>query len=166
MRHLVLVGLSGAGKSTIGKLLHKNLGLPLVDTDSMIERIQDRSVSEIFDTDGEAYFRDVETLFLKQLKLDTPTIIATGGGMVLRKENRDMLRKLGVVVWLNTSPEDIIRVIKADASRPLLEGQDKFAKLKALLSQRSGCYDEVAHHEIVTLGMSEIDVAEKVSRIF
>jgi shikimate kinase len=166
MKHLVLVGLSGAGKSTIGRLLHKTLDMPLIDTDRAIEVIQDRSVSDIFEMEGDVYFRELETLVLRHLKLDAPSIIATGGGMVLREENRGLLKKLGIVVWLNTSPEDIVRVIEKDTTRPLLEGSDKLKTLQDLFEQRKDVYAEVAHFEVSNAGMTESEVADKVAAIW
>jgi shikimate kinase len=166
LKHLILVGLSGAGKSTIGRLLHDDLGLPLVDTDRVIEIIQERSVSDIFDADGEAYFRELETLVLKQLDLDKPSIIATGGGMVLREENCNLLKALGTVVWLNTSPEDIVRGIKEDSSRPLLEGDDKLSRLKLLLDERYDFYKGVSDFELLTEGLNEVEVSEEVKSFY
>ena len=119
--NLVLIGMSGAGKSTIGIALSYRLRMPFVDVDSYIERTQNMTISEIFETYGNDRFRDIESAAVKHMGLDYKrTIISTGGGVILRPENMEYLKKNGIVVYLNRSVENILKTLKSE-KRPLLK---------------------------------------------
>ena len=110
MKNIVLMGFMGAGKTTIGKKLSSALKYEFIDTDEWIEKEQGRNISDIFAEDGEAAFRDMETDLLKRLRnKDEKFILSIGGGMPVREENRALLRNLGIVIYLKTSKEEIIR---------------------------------------------------------
>ena len=166
-QNIVLVGYMGSGKTSVGKALADNKGYKFIDTDSMIEEKTGRSISDIFAADGESAFRDMETELLKELSKDVPTgaVISTGGGIVLRKENHELLRKLGRVVYLKASAETTFARVKGDTTRPLLAAEDEEAlKLKIIdmLKIRGGYYEMAADETFVTDGF---DVSEIAGRI-
>lgn len=160
LKNLILIGFMGTGKSTIGRHLSKALGYPLIDTDARIVAQQKRSIAEIFDSEGEERFRDLETETLRSLRDDRchKRIIATGGGIVLREENRQLLRELGFVVWLVAQPETILERTSRNKERPLLQTADPLDTIRAMLSQRDASYRESAHLALETtnLDFSEI----------
>lgn len=123
MNNIILVGYMGCGKTTVGKNVAKNKSFTFIDTDEMIEKQQGKKISEIFDKNGEAAFRDMETEYLKQLlgSNQENLVISTGGGMAVREENRKLLAKLGRVIYLKVSPEVVYDRLKTDTTRPLLQ---------------------------------------------
>ena len=147
LKNLILVGFMGTGKSTIGRQLSKALGYPLIDTDARIVAQQKRAIADIFESEGEDHFRDLETETLRTLKNDKchKRIIATGGGIVLREENRQLLRDLGFVVWLVAQPETILERTSRNRDRPLLQTQDPEQTIRLMLEQRDASYRESAH---------------------
>jgi len=159
MRNIILVGFMGCGKSTIGWELHKSLGYPFIDTDQAIEKEVGRKISKIFETDGEAAFRKMETECLKQLieQKTKRTIIATGGGMVTTPENIALLRTLGFVVWLTCSPESIYERTSRNNNRPLLQCANPHEAIRELLAKRKPLYKASAHLEI---NSSDLDIHE------
>ena len=151
MSNIVLMGFMGAGKTTIGKELAKALGYEFIDTDERIEKEQGRKISDIFSKDGEAVFRDMETDLLKRLQnSEGKFILSIGGGMPVREENRRLLRRLGTVVYLKTSKEEIIRRVSGAADRPLLQGGTLEEKVTSLMNAREQIYMETACVEVVT----------------
>jgi shikimate kinase len=144
-RHVVLIGMMGTGKTTIGRLLAERLGRPLVDSDAMIERQTGRTVREIFEADGEPAFRVLETAALVEaLAAPTPLVIAAAGGVVLSAENRAVLRGAdAVVVWLRAEPAVLAGRVGAADHRPLLD-HDPEGSLRRLLEARAPLYAEVA----------------------
>lgn len=151
MSNIVLMGFMGAGKTTIGKELAKALGYEFIDTDERIEKEQGRKISDIFSKDGEAVFRDMETDLLKRLQnSEGKFILSIGGGMPVREENRSLLRRLGTVVYLKTSKEEIIRRVSGAADRPLLQGGTLEEKVTSLMNAREQIYMETACVEVVT----------------
>lgn len=146
-KNIVLIGFMGSGKSTVGRDLHQRLGYPLVDMDQTIERAEGRKIAAIFAQEGEAVFRDMETALLQ--KLAAPggdrTIISTGGGVVARAENRELLRRLGYVVWLDAPLELIDERTGKSRDRPLLNDGKRDEKIRSLLEQRRPWYRETAH---------------------
>ncbi|MCP5535796.1 MAG: shikimate kinase [Akkermansiaceae bacterium] len=156
MRNIVLVGFMGSGKSTIGRELNKNLGYDLIDTDHVIERQTGKSIPEIFAEQGEDAFRSLETSLLEHLIIQETNhhIISTGGGMVCRPGNLPLLRRLGFVVWLSCSPEDIFERTSRHSNRPLLQCDDPMQAIVDLLEQRSPCYAQASHLKICTSGLN------------
>jgi shikimate kinase len=150
-RPIALVGLSGAGKSSIGRALAAHLGWPLLDTDALVVRAAGRDVAQIFAAEGEARFREREAAALCQALESPLAVIATGAGVVLRAENRALLRERALVAWLDAPTAALIARLRAhDEARPLLQGDDPAARLEALRAARAALYAEVANIRIAT----------------
>ncbi|MEY2622709.1 MAG: shikimate kinase [Pseudomonadota bacterium] len=145
---LALVGLPGSGKSTVGRQLARRLGLPFIDADQVIESRLGCSIREFFEREGEERFRDLESEALDQLTRQHPGVLSTGGGVVLRPLNRQILRERTTVFYLRTTPEEIYRRLRHDKVRPLLQVSDPLARLRDLFDQRDPLYREVAHHVV------------------
>lgn len=136
--NIVLIGMSGAGKSTVGMALSYKMRMPFVDMDSYIERTEKMTVTEIFETYGAEGFRNIETKVAQHIGgTYKKTIISTGGGVVLRPENMEYLKKNGVVVYINRSVENILKTLNAD-KRPLLKENPQ--KLYDMYEERHGLY--------------------------
>jgi shikimate kinase len=144
--HVILIGFMGAGKTTIGKRLSKKLGVSLLDTDRLIEEEAQITISRIFETKGEEAFRQAETRMLKTLaKYEDKAVISVGGGLPMREENRKILKEMGTVVYLRVRPSTVIKRLKGDTTRPLLQGEDAQKKVRTLLNDREKLYQEAAH---------------------
>ena len=145
-----LIGLPGSGKSTVGRQLARRLGLSFVDSDQVIEQQLGCTIRDYFEREGELSFRDVEQSVLDQLTLGPPVVLATGGGSVLRLQNRLHLRERSRVVYLSSSPDELFRRLKNDLSRPLLQVADPLKRLRELFEIRDSLYIETAHFVIQT----------------
>jgi shikimate kinase len=165
MNHVFLVGFMGAGKSTVSRLVGKRLDRPAVDIDTEIETTAGRSVREIFEDVGEDAFRELETERLRLLADAEPSIVACGGGIVMRDENRVMLKDLGTVVYLKVSAGETLARVGSDGTRPLLSGPGGVIAATRLLEARESTYSAVADVTIDTVGRSADDVAEDVARV-
>jgi shikimate kinase len=144
---LALVGLPGSGKSSVAKQLGRSLGWPVVDTDQVIESRIGMPIRDFFSSHGEPAFRDLETqALLDCLSVAEPRVLATGGGIVLRELNRTALRDRSHVFYLRTSVEELLRRLRHDTTRPLLQGVDPRQKLRELYGQRDPLYRQVAHY--------------------
>jgi shikimate kinase len=167
-RHLVLVGLMGAGKTTVGERCAEQLDRSFVDTDELVEAHAQMSVAEIFETIGEEHFRALERAAVADVSASpTPLVIACGGGAVLDRVSRDRLRATGVVVWLQAPPAVLgARVAEqqehAGATRPLLRDAGAIATLERLASVRAPAYEAAAHAVVDTTGRSVDEVVELV----
>lgn len=164
MNNIILIGYMGCGKTTIGKHLARIGKYSFVDTDEEIETQQGRSISEIFATDTEEAFRDMETAYLKQLLADKKEgmVLSTGGGMPLREENRALLQQLGTVVYLKTRPETVYDRIKGDTKRPLLQCEDPLTRIKEMLEKRVPIYSEAACYTIEADELKQGEIAELI----
>ena len=148
---IVLVGMPGSGKSSAGRQVARRFGLPFVDSDHEIEQQIGMSIREYFETQGEQAFRDLETALLRRVAESSEQIVlSTGGGALLREENRDILRQHGTVLYLRASPDEIYRRLRHDTKRPLLQVADPRAKLQELFQARDPLYRETAHFVIDT----------------
>lgn len=143
-KRVVLVGPMGAGKSTIGRLLAKELGYRFVDSDRIIEARCGANIPWIFDVEGEEGFRQRETAMLDELSGESETVLATGGGAVMRPENHPLLKKNSVVVYLKTSIEQQVERTRKDRNRPLLQNDDPEAVLRHLFALRDPLYTRLA----------------------
>jgi len=164
-QHLVLVGLMGTGKSTVGRVLAQRLHRRLVDTDAEVEARAGRTVRQIFADEGEAVFRKLETEALAEA-LDSvpPVVIAAAGGVVLAPENRLALKRAAAkVVWLSADPSLLVSRAKAAGHRPLLDA-DPAGVLEAMAVARQPLYREVAHVVVSVDGRSPSEVADAVLR--
>jgi len=143
--NLYLVGMMGAGKTTVGDLLAQRLGYNFLDTDDLISQAASKSISEIFATEGEAAFRELETKILSEVSSYKKLTIATGGGIVKSQFNWSYLRH-GIVVWLDVPVEVLYSRLQGDRTRPLLQNSNPFAKLKAILEERRPLYANADVH--------------------
>ena len=162
-KNVVLVGPMGAGKSTIGRQLAARLGYEFLDTDNMIEERTGADIPWIFDVEGEAGFRDREAALLADIVGSEHCVVATGGGIVMREGNRDLLRELGYVFYLCASVEQLIKRTQKDRKRPLLQVDNPQEKIRSLAAMRDPIYREVADTVIVTDGCSAKTVLQKIS---
>lgn len=140
----------GSGKSTIGRQLARRLGVRFVDSDQTIEQQIGCPIREFFEREGEAAFRDREESSIDELTLCDDIVLATGGGAVLRENNRLHLHDRTTVVYLRATPEALIRRLRHDTSRPLLQVADPLARLRDLFSQRDPLYRQTAHFTLET----------------
>jgi shikimate kinase len=142
---IVLIGFMGSGKTTVGKWIAENQGYIFVDTDELIEAKEGRTINEIFATDGEEYFRNLETQVIGGLaEDDRKLVISVGGGLPVRDENRKLMRRAGRVVYLNTGVDELERRLKGDTTRPLLAGSDLRKKITDLMEKRESLYFDAA----------------------
>ena len=165
-RSVVLVGMMGAGKSTIGRRLSVRLALPFLDADAEIEAGHfGMPIPDIFTKYGEPYFRDGEVRVIARLLDSGPAVIATGGGAVMREETRDRIRQKAVSIWLKVDTDVIMRRVKRRSDRPLLQTADPEATVERLIREREPVYGQadvtvwsrdVPHEKIVDECMSAL----------
>lgn len=163
--NIILTGIMGTGKTTIGKLLAKKLGWPFYDTDTMIEKETGLTIPQIFAKRGEEPFRLMEMQAVQLLSVLDQIVVATGGGVPLRKENMDALEKNGWVVHLEAKPETILeRLERTLASRPLLAGDDPLLALEKILNDRRKAYAR-RHVNVVTDEQTPEQVAYMILKL-
>lgn len=157
-RSVVLVGMMGAGKSTVGRRLALRLQLPFLDADTEIEAAARMSIPDIFETQGESYFRDGEARVIARLLDSGPAVLATGGGAFMREETRNRIRDKAVSIWLKADADVIMRRVRRRADRPLLQTADPAATVARLIREREPVYQnaditiwsrDVPHEKIV-----------------
>ncbi len=142
--NLILVGMMGSGKTTMGKALARHLGKHFVDSDEEITKRTGVTVPHIFDIEGEAGFRSRETAIIRDLGGRDKMVLATGGGAVLAEENRALLGRIGIVIYLRASVHDLWQRTRHDRNRPLLQTRDPYAKLNELFQQRDPLYQQIS----------------------
>jgi shikimate kinase len=147
---IVLVGMPGSGKSTAGRQLARRLSVPFVDSDAVIESRIGMPIRQFFDEQGEVAFRDLEAQVIAEICAGENCVLATGGGSVLRPENRAQLHAKGTVMYLRASPDQLYRRLKNDTKRPLLQVDDPLQALKDLYAVRDPLYRETAHFVMET----------------
>jgi shikimate kinase len=150
----------GCGKSSVGRRLSGLTGHRFVDTDELIVQSEGRSISEIFSESGEEYFRNVEQRSLEDLVGVCGIILSTGGGLVLRPANRETLRKIGIVAWLDASPDVLFERATRSAKRPLLQTEDPRKIFDDLLSVRRELYNSAADFRIDSTRLSHDEAAQ------
>jgi shikimate kinase len=155
----------GAGKSTIGKLLSLELDRPFFDSDKVIEERAGANIPWIFDVEGEAGFRERETAVIDDLTAQSDIILATGGGVILKPENRKYLSERGSVIYLKTSVELQIERTRRDKNRPLLQTEDPTQVLKNLMDIREPLYMEVCDHVVATDKRNPKLVVSEICRV-
>lgn len=142
--NLILVGMMGSGKTTMGRALAKHLGKAFVDSDEEIQKRTGVTITHIFDIEGETGFRQRESAAICGLAGRSNMVLATGGGAVLAEQNRELLRQNGIVIYLKASVHDLWQRTRHDRNRPLLQTADPYAKLTELFQQRDPLYRQVA----------------------
>ena len=140
--NLLLVGMMGVGKTTIGRKLATRLGYHFIDMDEQIESDQNCNISEIFTHQGEEFFRHLETNLLERLLHVQNTVIATGGGVVVAEGNLDLMKRIGTIIYLKTSIEDIKERVNRTLHRPLLQTENPEERIHMLLQQRTPLYEQ------------------------
>lgn len=161
--NIVLIGFMGSGKTTFGKALAKHMNMEFLDTDAYIEEKAGKSIPQIFAEDGEAEFRRLETQILQYLRDSVKrTVLATGGGMPLRRENAGLLKEIGKVCYLTAAPQVIYNRVKGDGNRPLLQGEDPYGTICHLMKERSPLYEQAAD---VVVDANSNDVEEMLGRL-
>jgi shikimate kinase len=148
--NIYLIGLMGAGKTTIGRQLAKSLGVPFYDSDKAIEESTGVDIPTIFEFEGEEGFRDREQKMIQRLTQIQGIVLATGGGVILREENRKLLKNNGYIVYLQCSVDRILERTRRDTQRPLLQTDNPKERLQILFEQRQELYTSCADFKIDT----------------
>ncbi|MEA5601380.1 shikimate kinase [Nostoc sp. UHCC 0252] len=162
--NLYLIGMMGVGKTTVGRLLAKHLSYGFVDTDDVITQATGKSINQLFAEVGEAEFRQIESDVLSQVCAFTKLTIATGGGIVLRRENWGYLHH-GLIVWLDVPVELLYSRLAEDTTRPLLQDADPKGKLRSLLEQRTPLYSQADLHITVQEREAPEDIANRIIEV-
>lgn len=164
-KNIVLIGFMGSGKTSVGMKLSYRLRIPVEDTDKLIERREGCSVSEIFEAQGEAYFRQKETALLQELADKTyARIYSVGGGTPVRSENRALLQRLGTVVYLRVRPETVYNRLQNDTTRPLLQCEDPQERIRTLMESRRQAYESCADMIVDADDMSVEEIVHKITK--
>lgn len=164
MNNIYLIGFMGSGKSAAAAYLMRQYGMPRIEMDREIEADCGMTIPEIFAEYGEEAFRQKETLLLRKIAEMEEIVISCGGGVPLRKENVELMKCSGTVVYLSAQPETILRRVRRSDNRPVLEGRKNVEGIRELLEQRSGKYESAADVTFVTDGRSVAEVAEEIRR--
>jgi shikimate kinase len=162
--NLFLVGMPGSGKSTLGRLLAKRLDKPFFDADVELERRLGVTVPVIFELEGEPGFREREQAILGEFVVHTHTVFATGGGVILRPANRELLKQNGTVLYLHATPETLWERTRRSKHRPLLRSSDPFGRLKELYVERDPLYRETADFVIESDREQVIRLAQRLEQ--
>jgi len=165
-KNIILVGLMGSGKTTIGKQLSKSMKREFLDTDHAIEEKTGVDVSTIFELEGEEGFRSREHNFLGKLKGSQKLVIATGGGIILSSENRDLLKEIGCVLYLRSNIKDLVSRLKDDKTRPLIQNVNLSQKINDLFNERDPLYSSVANYIIETKNKKINDIKKEIMELF
>ena len=141
-KNIILTGFMGSGKTTVGRILAKHGDFEFVDLDDMIITLQRKEIKAIFAEEGEEAFRNYETETLRSLKNACRKVIATGGGIIMREENRRLLKKMGIVVYLRASFETLVKRVAKSDKRPLVDLSQSTERLQSLLESRKAYYEQ------------------------
>ena len=164
-KNIYLIGLMGSGKTTLGKILSKKLDKIFYDSDQVIEEKLGVDVSMIFEYEGEEGFREREKDILQELVSKKNIVLATGGGIILSKSNRDLLSENGIVIYLKSNQKDLILRTKNDKTRPLLKNGNIELIIKKLCKEREPLYEEIADFEIMTKNKRVHEVVNEIIKI-
>jgi shikimate kinase len=164
MENIFLIGFMGAGKSTIARELQKRLGRKLVEMDARIVEEQGMSINDIFAQFGEEHFRDIESQLILTIGDEGNTIVSCGGGVVVRPQNTEYMKKSGKVVYLKTSPETIYERVRYSTERPILNGNMNVEYIAGLLEKRRPLYEGAADITVVTDGRSCDEICSEILR--
>lgn len=161
--NVYLIGMMGSGKTAVGEALAVLTGLDFVDLDSRIEKRENRSISEIFASSGEAFFRRLETQAVRDASSGDHQIISTGGGVLTVSENLERMKAGGQAVYLETSLPELMRRLEGSQDRPLLKTADWKKTLKQLLETREPGYRQTASFTVITDGKTPVQIAGEIA---
>ena len=159
-KNIVLLGMMGSGKSTIGGLMAKKLNVALIDVDKKIEKMQNKKISQIFEQQGEAHFRDLEFEVTKQSLNDNNKIISIGGGAFMNKELRKIIKQKSSTFWLHWNADTLIRRIITNDKRPVVKNM-KHTDIKKLISERNKVYN-FSDYKIVCENLNKVEIVDKI----
>ena len=163
--NIVLVGFMGTGKTSVGRRLSVQLRMRYVDTDDIVERDSGRRISEIFEEDGEAAFRALESEAVRKVSELYNVVISTGGGVALKEANMVALKRNGIVFCLNATAEEIYERVQHQSHRPLLQTSDPLAKIRSMLEERHRYYAK-ADYTVETTGRSFEEIMAYIKSVF
>lgn len=161
-KNIFLIGFMGAGKSTIAKGLQRELNLRLVEMDARIVEEQGMSINEIFDRYGEEHFRDIESQLVTAIGEEGGSIVSCGGGVVVRPQNTEAMKKNGIIVFLTATPETIYERVKNSTDRPILNGHMNVAYIEELMEKRRALYEAAADIRIETDGKTRNEICREI----
>lgn len=162
-KHIYLIGYMGSGKTTVGRILSEKTDLPCIDMDEIISSRLSMSIGDIFDKLGETAFREAESSLLEEIAASTaPLVVSCGGGVPLMHENRLVLKSSGTTYLLEADPEEILRRIEGDESRPLLENKKSISYVSEMLESRHNAYAEASDMTISTNGKTPEEIADEI----
>jgi len=162
MKNIFFVGFMGAGKSTVARNLQKRLKMNLVEMDERIEKEQGMTIPEIFEKYGESRFRDLESELILTIGKEGNTIVSCGGGVVVRPENIEYMKKNGMVIFLSAKPETVFDRVKDSTNRPILNGNMNVEYIGELMEKRRALYEAAADVKISTDGKSIDEITDEV----
>ena len=160
--NIFLIGFMGAGKSTVADNLEKMSGMKRIEMDMLIQKQKGMSIPEIFEAFGESYFRDLESELLIELQQKSPSIVSCGGGIVIRSENAEHMKKNGRVIWLKAEPQTIYERVKDSGERPILNNNMNVEFIKDLFEKRRKKYEKAADLIIETDGKNIVEICEEI----
>lgn len=165
-RNIILIGYMGSGKSTVGRKAARAVGYNFLDTDSLIEEEEGMTISALFDTKGELYFREKETETIQKLIAGPKgNIIATGGGLPMREGNSGLLKELGTVIYLKAETDTLVKRLSGSTTRPLLQSGDLREKIETMLAIRGPVYEACADLILQTDNMSFYEIICNIERL-
>ena len=162
MKNIALIGFMGAGKSTVAEALQKRYGMEIVEMDALIVKREKMPIPEIFAQKGEGYFREKETALLAELQEKENVVISCGGGVPMRKENVEIMRRNSHVVWLCAKPETILERVRHSHDRPLLEGRKNMEYITELMEARREKYEAAADLQVAVDQKSAETIADEI----
>lgn len=162
MNNVFLIGFMGSGKSTIAACLSQDYGMEVVEMDEVIAKREKMSIPDIFAQKGEAYFREAETRLLQEIEEDGHKVVSCGGGVVLREENVQEMKKKGRIVLLSAKPETILERVKGNDNRPLLAGKKDVKSICEMMEERRTRYEAAADVVILTDGKTAEAIAKEI----
>jgi shikimate kinase len=165
-KNIFLIGFMGCGKSTMARLLEEELSMELVEMDETIEAEEQRTINEIFATDGEQHFRDLESQLIVRIADKGGMIVSCGGGAILREENVTNMKKNGTIVYLSATPETIYERVRYSTNRPLLNGNMNVEYISELMSKRVDKYEKAADIIFSVDGKTKTEVLEQIKALF
>lgn len=164
-KNVFLIGFMGCGKSTVASILAEELHMELIEMDETIEKEENRTINDIFATDGEQYFRNLESALIVRIGGKGNAIVSCGGGAILREENVANMKKNGTIVYLSATPETIFERVRYSTNRPLLNGNMNVEYISELMSKRVDKYEKAADAILCVDGKTKKEVVEEIKQL-